>query len=90
MQKLIIEARVNEYAMRDVNPHVPWEPEEIGKEAAALERAGASVLHFHARGSDGAPRHDVGGYAETIAAVRAAGDLAVPPRSWRVLMPRLG
>ena len=24
MKKVIIEARVNEYAMRDMNPNVPW------------------------------------------------------------------
>jgi hypothetical protein len=28
-KKVIIEARVNEYAMRDGNPNVPWSPEEI-------------------------------------------------------------
>ena len=77
VHKLIIEARVNEYAMRDVNPHVPWTPSEIGKEAAALRGAGASVLHFHARKPDGSPEHGFHGYADTITAIRATSDLIV-------------
>ena len=28
-KKLIIEARINEYMMRDDNPNVPWTPDEI-------------------------------------------------------------
>ncbi len=34
-KKLIIEARVNEYMMRDANPNVPWTPDEIAEAAAA-------------------------------------------------------
>ena len=39
MQKLIIEVRVNEYAMRDGNRHVPWTAEEIGRDAEAIRKA---------------------------------------------------
>ncbi|MFQ5617676.1 MAG: hypothetical protein ACE5FR_01775 [Rhodospirillales bacterium] len=27
-KKLIIEARLNEYMMRDANPNVPWTPDD--------------------------------------------------------------
>ncbi len=57
MKKLIIEVRVNEYAMRDENPNVPWTPDEIARDAAAIQAAGASILHFHARKPDGSPDH---------------------------------
>ena len=33
-KKVIIEARVNEYMMRDENPNVPWTPDEIAAAAA--------------------------------------------------------
>lgn len=79
MSKLIIEARVNEYAMRSVNPNVPWTPEEIAKDAVACREAGASILHFHARKPDGAPEHGYEGYRDTIARVRAASDILVHP-----------
>ena len=31
--KVIIEVRINEYAMRDQNPNVPYSPEEISTQA---------------------------------------------------------
>lgn len=79
MDKLIIEARVNEYAMRKRNPHVPWTSEEIARDAAACRDAGASIVHFHARQENGAPCHDAARYADTIARVHDACDLLVHP-----------
>ena len=80
MDKLIIEARVNEYAPRSANPHVPWTPEEIARDAAAVRAAGASILHFHARRPDGAPDHATETYAATLRGIRdAAPDLLVHP-----------
>lgn len=79
MKKLIIEVRVNEYAMRERNPHVPWTAEEIGRDAAAIREAGAAIVHFHARKADGAPAHDYASYAAAIGAIRDASDLVVHP-----------
>ncbi|MBV1906716.1 MAG: 3-keto-5-aminohexanoate cleavage protein [Pseudomonadales bacterium] len=79
MEKLIIEARVNEYAMRKRNPNVPWSAEEITKDAVECREAGASILHFHARQENGAPCHDAERYAQTIAMVHEATDLLIHP-----------
>lgn len=80
MRKLIIEARVNEYAMRHGNPHIPWTPEELGLEAAAVRAAGASIMHFHARTPTGAPEHSTAAYGDILRRVRAAApDLLVHP-----------
>ncbi|MEQ1889465.1 MAG: 3-keto-5-aminohexanoate cleavage protein [Alphaproteobacteria bacterium] len=79
MEKLIIEARVNEYAMRKRNPHVPWTSEEIARDAVACREAGASIVHFHAREENGAPCHDAARYAETIARVHEVSDVLVHP-----------
>ena len=62
-KKLIIEARVNEYMMREHNPHVPWTPAEIAEAAAEAREAGASIVHFHARNPDGYPAHAYETYA---------------------------
>lgn len=78
-KKVIIEVRINEYAMRASNPNVPWTPEEIGADAAACRAAGASIVHFHARGMDGAASHEVATYAGTIRAIRSRCDLLVHP-----------
>ena len=79
MEKLIIEARVNEYAMRKHNPNVPWTSEEIARDAAACRDAGASIVHFHAREENGAPCHDAARYAQTIARVHDFCDMLVHP-----------
>ncbi len=79
MKKLIIECRVNEYAPRTRNRHVPWSTAEIADNAQACRDAGASMLHFHARQSDGAPEHSYEAYRDTVAAVRAKTDILIHP-----------
>ncbi len=80
MRKLIIEARVNEYMMREQgNPNVPYSPDEIARDAVACREAGAAVLHFHARKADGSPEHAIESYAETVGLIRARSDILVHP-----------
>ena len=78
-RRMIIEARINEYAMRDDNRHVPWTPDEIAETAARCREAGASIVHFHARQPDGAPEHSVAAYAEIIRKIRQRSDVLVHP-----------
>lgn len=78
-KKMIVEARVNEYAMRDGNPHVPWTADEIAETAARCREAGASILHFHARAEDGAPLHTAERNAEIIRKVRQKCDMLILP-----------
>jgi uncharacterized protein (DUF849 family) len=70
MTPLVIGINPNENAMRDENPHVPWTPAEIAADVAACARAGASVVHYHARSDDGTPDHSVTRYAETSRRIR--------------------
>jgi 3-keto-5-aminohexanoate cleavage enzyme len=77
--RLIIEVRANEYTMRDENPNVPWSADELGRDAAACEEAGAAIYHFHARQADGAPDHTPEGNAAAICAIRAKSSLLVHP-----------
>jgi 3-keto-5-aminohexanoate cleavage enzyme len=79
MEKLIIEARINEYAMRGRNTKVPWSPAEIAKDAAECREAGAAIVHFHARDENGGPSHDAETYGDCIARIRAASDILVHP-----------
>lgn len=80
MEKLIIEARVNEYMMRDSgNPNVPYSAQEIADNAAACREAGAAVVHFHARQPSGAPAHGFEAYAGTVERIRAASDILIHP-----------
>ncbi len=79
MKKLIIEARVNEYASREGNAHVPWLPPEIAADAVECGQAGASIIHFHGRAADGQPDHEFEAYRDTIREIRAGSDIMVHP-----------
>lgn len=78
-RKVIIQLRCNEFAMRDGNPHVPWSPEELARDAADAREAGAAILHFHAREPGGAASHDPSVFGDTIRRVRQACDLIINP-----------
>ena len=58
---------------RAQSPAVPYTPEEIA--AAALEawRAGAAVVHLHARHPDGRPSQEAGHFREIVDRIRSAG-----------------
>lgn len=77
MKPCIIEARINEYKMRDHNGKVPWTRDEIVREAVKVQEAGAAVLHMHARTEDGGPEHSVEKNAELIRQIRKHTDLLI-------------
>ena len=79
MDKIIIEARVNELAPRDENPNVPFLPAEIAADAKACFDEGASILHYHGRTADGAPSHDPEFYLETNRRVRDLCPMLIHP-----------
>ena len=78
-QKIIIEARINEYMQRDENPHVPWTPVEIAQAAADCRAEGASIVHYHVRNTDGSPCHDPEMYNDALRRIRDACDILVHP-----------
>ncbi len=78
--KVIIEVRINEYAMRDANPNVPYSPEEISTQALECWREGASIIHYHARDSKtGAPASDAKLYADTVRRIKEKSDVITMP-----------
>jgi len=79
MDKIIIEARVNELATRRGNPHVPFLPKEIIADAKGCYDAGASVCHYHGRTAEGAPEHAAEFYLETNTGIRAQSDILIHP-----------
>jgi 3-keto-5-aminohexanoate cleavage enzyme len=57
-------------AQRDRVPHVPVTAEQIADDAEACCRAGATVLHVHARDADGRPDWRRAAYAELVPELR--------------------
>lgn len=56
MDKLIITAAIcGAEVTKENNPNVPYTVEEIGREAEAAYKAGASIIHLHVREDNGTP-----------------------------------
>lgn len=79
MDKIIIEARVNELAPRDENPNVPFLPSEVIRDSKACFDEGATVVHYHGRTAEGAPEHDPAFYLETNAGIRDLCPILIHP-----------
>jgi 3-keto-5-aminohexanoate cleavage enzyme len=72
--KVVISAAVvGAEVMRDRSPAVPYLPAEIARAAVDAWRAGASVVHLHARWPDGRPSQEAAHFREIIDRLRAAG-----------------
>ncbi len=86
--KVIIEVRINEYTMRDVNPNVPYSPAEIATQALECWREGASIIHYHARDPQtGAPASDPQLYVDTVRRIKDKSDLITMPTLGAWWMP---
>lgn len=66
MEGVPLVVRLNELAGRSSNPNVPWTPEEVAADAAACADAGATVVHFHGRTSDGGPDSSAATLSRTL------------------------
>jgi 3-keto-5-aminohexanoate cleavage enzyme len=55
---------------KEMTPHVPIAAEEIVDDAERCFRAGASVLHLHARGADGLATWEKEAYADMVVEIR--------------------
>ena len=81
MDELIIAVGLNENVMRDQNPNVPITPDEIARDVAACQEAGATVIHLHARDPrTGAPKmNDPDQYLQIYHAIGKVADIPVYP-----------
>ena len=78
MEKLIITVALTGAEVRkEDQPALPITPQEIATAAEACAKAGASIVHLHARMPDGTPTQDKAVYREIIAAVRERCDVIV-------------
>ncbi len=71
-QKLIINAAITGMVpTKKDNPHVPVSVDEIIEDAINCYRAGASILHIHARDNDQKPTYKKEIYAQIIEGIRS-------------------
>jgi 3-keto-5-aminohexanoate cleavage enzyme len=70
---IIAAAVVGAEVRREQNPAVPYTPAEIAAAAVAAARAGAAVVHLHARWPDGRPSQEASHFREIVDRIRSAG-----------------
>lgn len=70
---IVAAAVVGAEVTRAQSPWVPYTPEEIARAAVDAGRAGAAVVHLHARWPDGRPSQEPAHFREIIDRIRAAG-----------------
>jgi 3-keto-5-aminohexanoate cleavage enzyme len=74
---IITAAVVGAEVTRAQSPAVPYTPEEIARAAVEAGRAGAAVVHLHARWPDGRPSQEAAHFREIIDRIRSAGSEVV-------------
>lgn len=81
MDDLIITAAVSgAETTKAHNPHVPYTIDEMADAAYKAVKAGASIIHLHAREDDGTPTQDKARYEAIIKAIRKrCGDVIIQP-----------
>ena len=62
---------------KEQQPNLPITPEELARDAAECEAAGAAIYHLHVRDERGAPTMEVGAFKRARAAIAEASDLIV-------------
>lgn len=76
-KRVITAAVCGSWPTKDMNPAVPYSPEEIAREAYECWQAGAAIVHIHVREPDGSPSIRYELYEETIGLIRAHKDCDV-------------
>ncbi len=71
MEKLIITAALTgNVPTREMTPHVPLTSEEIAADVRRCAEAGASIVHIHARDTEGRPTLDAAVFQETARQIK--------------------
>jgi 3-keto-5-aminohexanoate cleavage enzyme len=86
---LLILAALNGTRQRDACPKVPLSPEELAAEAKRAVDAGASMVHVHARKSDGSSTFDFV-IDDIVAAIRGSVDVPISISTQRARQTSLG
>ncbi len=61
-----------------MSPHLPWTPDQIAEQAVGAARAGAAILHLHARNpQNGSPAGDPGTYRLFVPRIKEQCDAVV-------------
>jgi 3-keto-5-aminohexanoate cleavage enzyme len=74
---IVTAAIVGAETMRAQNPHVPYSAEELAAEAERCAKAGAAIIHLHARDEEGRASQDGARFRAAIRAIRSRCDVII-------------
>ena len=79
MEKTIISCAVTgSIHTPSMSPYLPWKPADIARQSIEAARAGATILHLHARDpDDGRPSSDVAHFAQFLPRIAAECDAVI-------------
>lgn len=85
--KVMVRAGLNELQPKDLNPNVPYLPDELAADAVACRAAGACIAHVHSRHADGSQALDddsagAGLYRRTMELTARESDIVVEPTNF--------
>ena len=70
---LIINAAISGSSPSEAMPHLPKDPEDIGRMAVEAGEAGATIVHIHAKDDEGHGSGDIKYFRRTVEFIRASG-----------------
>ena len=77
-RKIIISAAITGAThVPSLSPYLPSSPDEIIESAVSAHRAGAAVVHIHARGADGKPTTDHGIFRYILSSIKKECDAVI-------------
>jgi 3-keto-5-aminohexanoate cleavage enzyme len=75
---MITAAVVGSQPTKEMNPAVPYTPEDIAREALDSWRAGAAIAHIHVRDPEsGTPLMDLGLFKDVVERIRSESDILI-------------
>lgn len=80
LEPAMIEVALNELSPQKLNPHVPNSIDQCVRDAIACAKAGANIVHFHARSRDGSQSwFDASFYTEAYRRIKSECDVILYP-----------
>lgn len=74
---IVVAALTGAQQSKEANPNIPIQPDEIAEQAVDCWRAGAAIVHIHARDKEGKPTSDVNIFKEIVERIRSRCDVVI-------------
>lgn len=74
---IVVAALTGAQQSKEANPNLPVQPDEIVEQAVDCWRAGAAIVHIHARDKEGKPTSDINIFREIVDGIKSRCDVVI-------------